>query len=104
MSRGRSLGKTLTGRPGNQLTQAIVSSNEADLLPLRPAQLYSCPHWRLERVKSTTTEQWQTPLEIAPAFETRALHAMVSEDPWAKSFLPTFLTMVEQALAETARS
>jgi len=100
MSRGRSLGKTLTGRTGNQLTQAIVSSNAADLLPLRPAQLYSCPHWRLERVKSTTTEQWQTPLEIAPAFETRALHAMVSEDPWAKSLLPTFLTMVEQVLAD----
>jgi GTPase-associated protein 1, N-terminal domain type 2/GTPase-associated protein 1, middle domain len=99
MSRGRSLGKTLTGRPGNQLTQAIVSSDEADLLPLRPAQLCSCPHWRLERVTSTTTEPWQTPLEIATAFETRALHSMVSEDPWASSLLPTFLTMVEQVLA-----
>src|SRR5688572_4343321 len=32
MSRGRSLGKTSTGRPGNQLTQAIVTSSEADLL------------------------------------------------------------------------
>jgi hypothetical protein len=99
MSRGRSLGETSTGRPGNQLTQAIVSSTEADLLPLRPAQLYSCPHWRLERVTTTTIEPWQTPLEIDPAFETRALHAMVSEDPWVSGLLPTFLTMVEQVLA-----
>jgi hypothetical protein len=99
LSRGRSLGKTSTGRPGNQLTQAIVSSSEADLLPLRPAQLYSCPHWRLDRVTTTTIEPWQTPLEISPDFETQALHAMVSEDTWAKDLLPTFLTMVEQVLA-----
>ena len=99
MSRGRSLGNTSTGRPGNQLTQAIVSSSEIDLLPLRPAQLYSCPHWRLERVTTTTIEPWQTPLEIAQDFETRALHAMVSEDAWARDLLPTFLTMVEQVVA-----
>lgn len=99
LSRGRSTGKTLSGRPGNQLTQAIIASADSDVLPLRPAQLYSCPHWELERVGTKELLPWETPLEIDPDFETAALHAMVADDPWARDVLPMFLTMVEQTTA-----
>lgn len=103
LSRGRSTGTTLTGRPGNQVTQAIVSSETADVLPLRPAQLYSCPEWQLDRATRKELAPWQTPLEIAPEFETAALHEMLAGDPWARDLLPSFLTMVEQATAVDRR-
>lgn len=103
LSRGRSTGQTLSGRPGNQVTQAIVSDRESHVLPLRPAQLYSCPEWQLERATTKQLEPWQTPLEIAPEFETVALHETVAGDPWARNLLPEFLTMVEQATATERR-
>jgi len=40
LSRGRSTGQTLSGRPGNQLTQTIIGG-AGDVLPMRPAQLFS---------------------------------------------------------------
>lgn len=98
LSRGRSTGQTLSGRPGNQLTQTIIGGT-ADVLPLRPAQLFSCPQWQLERIRSKKLDPWQTPLEIDPAFETAALHQMVTQDAWVRELLPEFLTMVELATA-----
>ena len=99
LSRGRSTGRTLSGRPGNQVTQTIVTSSSADVLPLRPAQLFSSPSWNLERATSGSLDAWVTPLEIDPSFEIAALHEMVTSDPWAREMLPVFLTMVEQATA-----
>ncbi|MCZ2826070.1 MULTISPECIES: GAP1-N2 domain-containing protein [unclassified Modestobacter] len=100
LSRGRSTGRTLSGRPGNQVTQAIVTGTATDILPLRPAQLYSSSAWSLEPAVSREIPGWEAPLEINPAFETAGLHEMVTSDPWARDLLPGFLTMVEQATAE----
>lgn len=99
LSRGRSTGRTLSGRPGNQLTRTIVTGSPADIIPLRPAQLFSATSWSLEPDHPADADGWQAPLEIDPDFETAALHRMVATDPWARSVLPAFLTMVEMATA-----
>lgn len=104
LSRGRYEGDVGDGRKGNQLTVCLVSSASAEILPRRPAQLYSSPSWSLQVSPTTTMTPWRTPLEIAPEFEVGALHDMVREDVWATSVLPIFLTMVEQAVAESRRS
>jgi hypothetical protein len=100
LSRGRSTGRTLSGRPGNQFTQAIVTGTASDILPLRPAQLYSSSSWSLQPAPEREIPGWAAPLEIDPAFETGGLHDMVTSDPWARDVLPQFLTMAEQAIAE----
>lgn len=99
LSRGRSTGATLSGRPGNQLTQAVVTRDAADILPLRPAQLYSAPNWRLEKVAGTRVDGWQTPLEVTPEFDVAGLHELATGDPRLASLLPVLLTMGEQAAA-----
>lgn len=98
LARGVSTGKTLSGRPGNQLTETIVTGDPADILPLRPAQLYAAANWTLRRAPAKVIQGWQSPLEISPDFEVAALHALVTSDPWALSVLPSFLTMVEQSI------
>lgn len=98
LARGVSTGKTLSGRPGNQLTETIVTGDTADILPLRPAQLYAAANWTLRRAPAKVVPGWQAPLEISPDFEVAALHSFITSDPWALSVLPSFLTMVEQAM------
>ncbi|WP_269159447.1 GAP1-N2 domain-containing protein [Modestobacter sp. VKM Ac-2984] len=100
LARGRSTGRTLSGRPGNQVTQAIVTESAADILPLRPAQLYSSSSWSLQRAPAREVPGWEAPLEIDPAFETAGLHQLVVSESWSRDLLPRFLTMVEQATAE----
>jgi hypothetical protein len=97
--RGKSTGTTNSGRPGNQLTQAIVTSDFDDFVPYRPAQLYGALEWRLEKAPNSELEPWVTPLEIRPAFEVPALQELVRNDPWAAEVLPCYLTMIDQALA-----
>jgi hypothetical protein len=104
LSRGRYDGGVGDGRQGNQLTVCLVTSASADILPARPAQMFSSPSWSLEVSPTTTMVPWQTPQQIAPEFEVGALHEMVCADPWATSVLAAFLTMVEQAVAEPRRS
>lgn len=99
LSQGRSTGRTLSGRPGNQLTRTIVTGSAADIVPLRPAQLYSATSWSELDQQPAEADGWQAPLEIDPAFETAALHRMVVEDAWARQVLPAFLSMVELATA-----
>lgn len=101
LSRGRSTGATLSGRPGNQLTETIVTGDEFSILPLYPAQLFSAPDWSLTPPGRREVPAWASPLEIAPEFDIPALHALVSADPWASSTLPAFLTMVEQTQGES---
>ncbi|WP_322613908.1 GAP1-N2 domain-containing protein [Dermacoccus abyssi] len=98
LSRGRSTGDTNSGRPGNQITQAIITSDPDDFVPYRPAQLYGATEWTLEKAPSTTSDSWVTPLEIKPEFEVAALESMVTEDDWASTVLPHFLTMIEEAV------
>lgn len=102
LSRGRSTGQTVTApRPGNQITQTIVSRDADDFVPYRPAQLYAARKWQLSRdVVGKAIPPWPTPLEIDPAFEPEELNdALVSESPFGVDFLPQFLTMVEEAVA-----
>lgn len=100
LSRGRSTGRTLSGRPGNQLTQTIATGDQYSILPQRPAQLYSASNWAFERPAERELPGWETPLEIDPEFEVGGLHSLIEQDPWATALLPTFLTMVEQTQAE----
>lgn len=103
LSRGKSTGDTKSGRPGNQITQAIVTSDPDDFVPYRPAQLYGAKEWTLEKAPSTKSDPWVTPLEIRPEFEVAALKAMVTEDEWASTVLPHFLTMIDEAVAVVPR-
>lgn len=99
LSQGRSTGQTLSGRPGNQLTQSIITHGVADILPNRPAELFSAPNWKLSMPGSKEIEQWPAPLETADDFAIEQLRTLV-EEPWAKELLPALLTMVESATAE----
>lgn len=99
LSRGKSTGDTNNGRPGNQITQAIVTSDPDDFVPYRPAQLYGAAEWTLEKAPSSTADAWVTPLEIRPEFEVPALEALVASDEWAASVLPYYLTMMDAAIA-----
>ncbi len=103
LSRGKSTGDTNSGRPGNQITQAIITSDPDDFVPYRPAQLYGATEWTLEKASNTTSDPWITPLEIRPEFEVAALEAMVTEDEWASTVLPHFLTMIDEAVAAEPR-
>jgi|GEM_PF-4472934 len=96
LARGASIGAALDGRPGNQLTQAIMSSDPYDVLPLRPAQLYSTPGWSIERPTGQKLSAWTSPLEISPEFDIPALHELVANNEWARTALPALLTMIEQ--------
>ncbi len=99
MSRGKSTGSTNSGRPGNQITQAIVTSDPDDLVPYRPAQLYGATEWTLEKAPGIASNPWVTPLEIRPEFEVAALEALVRGDEWGGTVLPHFLTMIDAAMA-----
>ncbi|MFT4188839.1 MAG: hypothetical protein QM621_09695 [Aeromicrobium sp.] len=103
LSRGRSTGATNSGRAGNQLTQTIVTSDPNDFLPYRPAQLFGALDWRLEKASSPRIEAWTTPLRIRPEFEVDALAELITEDSWATSILPHYLTMLDEAVAEQPR-
>lgn len=100
LSRGYSIGQTLSGRYGNQLTQTVLTSDQYSILPRRPAQLYSSPNWTLEKPATRQLPGWETPLEIDPDFEVEGLHSLIVDDEWATAILPVFLTMVEQTQAE----
>lgn len=102
LARGRSTGKTNNGRPGNQLTQSIVTGDIADFAPYRPAQLFGARRWCLEKAERNL-ESWVTPLEIDPEFEASELKDGLLDDPWAIEMFPAFLTMIEEAVAERSK-
>jgi hypothetical protein len=102
-SRGISTGTTKNGRRGNQLTQAVVTRDEADLIPYRPAQIHAATQWRLEKATGKQSEQWFAPLEIHPDFEAEALLEWAVTDPQVVALLPTYLSMLEQATEPQAR-
>ncbi|OYN93381.1 hypothetical protein CGZ95_18635 [Enemella evansiae] len=96
LARGISTGVTDNGRPGNLLTQAIVTSDPEDFGTMRPAQLFGAVKWSLQKQPGKDSPQWAPPLEVEPEFEAEALCDMVKTEDWARGALPTFLTMVEQ--------
>ncbi|WP_017583227.1 GAP1-N2 domain-containing protein [Nocardiopsis valliformis] len=99
LSRGLSTGATNSGRPGNQVTQVITTSDPDDFVPYRPAQLYGAVRWSLEKARGKTVDPWVTPLEIRPEFEVDALRELVVGDAWAQSVLPHYLAMIDAATA-----
>lgn len=99
-SRGRSTGKTHSGRRGNQLTQAIVTSETADLDPYVPAQLHGAHGWNLVPSDTSSCSQWFAPLDIDESFASERLWALFREDEWALAVLPAFLTMLEQSVED----
>lgn len=103
LAKGISTGVTNNGRPGNLLTQAIVTSDPDDFASMRPAQLFGAVNWRMERGTTKSIDQWAAPLEIEPEFETDGLCHLVKDDEWATQRLPEFLTMVEQVTAEDSK-
>lgn len=100
LSRGQSTGATLGGRPGNQLTVTVMTSDPYDVLPMRPAQLYASPSWELVRPSSQDLAPWDAPVDISEDFDIPGLHSLVVNDPWAIEMLPHALTMLEQTQAE----
>lgn len=106
LSRGRSTGQTVTApRPGNQVTQTILTSTADDFVPYHPAQLYSADGWNLSReAGGQSIAAWPTPLEIDAAYEADELKRdLVDQSPFGEGFLPQFLTMVEQAIADQGK-
>lgn len=99
LARGCSTGVTNSGRPGNQLTQTIVTSDTGDFVPYRPAQLYGAREWTLEKAARSELRAWVTPVELRPEFEVSALEEVVRADEWAAWVLPHFLTMLGEAVA-----
>lgn len=100
LARGRSIGRTRSGRPGNQLTQAVVAREATDLLPYRPAQLLSCPDWHVEKSPDRLVQGWPTPLVPHPSYQLPGLHDLVGTNPWAREHLPELFTMAEQAFGD----
>ncbi|GHC76058.1 hypothetical protein GCM10007079_12010 [Nocardiopsis terrae] len=98
LARGRSTGVTNSGRPGNQVTQVIATSDPDDFVPYRPAQLYGALQWNLEKASGPEPAPWVTPLEVRPEFEVDALQEMVGGDEWAARVLPQYLTMIDASL------
>ena len=100
LSRGSSTGATLGGRPGNQLTVTVMTSDPYSILPLRPAQLYSSTAWNFARPSNQDLPGWETPVDIDEDFDIPGLHSLVVDDPWAVQVLPAALTMLEQTQDE----
>lgn len=102
LARGRSTGRTNSGRPGNQLTETIVISSPAALTPYRPAQLFGAVNWTMRKASGPDMEVWSTPLTIHPEFEAVALKQMASRKEWTRAALPRFVTAMRLAAGHDA--
>ena len=101
--RGRSLARrTASGRDGNSYTFAALTRDAWDILPARPAQLWSAPDWPSSEVYGSSA-LWPTLLALDPDFEPEGLQAWVREQPWAVEHLAQLLTMVEMTSGPEAR-
>lgn len=101
--RGRSLTRrTASGRDGNSYSFAALTRDEWDILPARPAQLWSVPDWPSSEVQGRLAP-WPTPLALDPDFEPEGLQTWVREQPWAVEHLAQLLTMVEMTSGPEAR-
>ena len=103
LSRGQSTGDTYTGRPGNQLTQTLVSSDGVDFVPYRPAQVFGAARWTIQKAGSKLLDAWATPLEIDGEFEVAELKRTLLTDSWAHRSFAAYLTMVEQSLGQPVK-
>ena len=101
--RGRSLARrTASGRDGNAYSLAIFTRDDWDILPSRPAQLWSAPNWPSSEVYGHCGS-WPTPLALDPAFEPEGLQAWVRGQPWAMNHLAQLFTLVELTGGSAAR-
>lgn len=100
LARGHSTGLTLSGRPGNLVTQVLVADSVAGFGAYHPAQAYAATSWTLAASPSGPLEPWPAPGAVRPDFEAPALRAMIRSDPWAERVLPHYLTMLEAAIGD----
>ena len=68
-SRGQSTGDTYTGRPGNQLTQTLVSSDGVDFVLIVRPRCSGAARWTIQKAGSKPWTPGATPLEIDGEFE-----------------------------------
>lgn len=99
VARGKYLGRVGDGRSGNQVTHCLMTESPSDILPNRPAQLFSAPVWALHKASSTRMAETAGPLLVGADFDLPALGEMVLGDPAAVAVLPVFLTMIEMAVS-----
>lgn len=97
---GRYLGKESGGRDGNQLTHALTTKSEADILPALPAQLYDSGVWLTEKAPSTRLDPIPAPLLVSERFMPVGLREMALEARDPLEFLATVLTALEQVLRD----
>lgn len=101
-SRGHSTGRTASGRPGNQLTEAIVSADRNDILPGVPAQVFGAENWDLSRSKGH--EQWPAPLALREDFSIEGLFSWIkgsSEGARLAASYADLIELVERASVES---
>lgn len=96
-SRGVSTGSTVSGRRGNQLTQAALTADAEDLEPLVPAQIFGADGWTLAKESGSDAPEWAVPLEIAPDLQAETLIERALTDPAARQALPGLITLAERA-------
>lgn len=107
ISRGKSTGETNTGRRGNQLTQTIVIPFE-DYDRYEhgfPSQLFASSHWSIEKATSKVASVWEdTGIdETEPLDEqNEVLLEWAKTTPWVSQRLADFISVLNQAFAESA--
>lgn len=97
-SRGASLGRTASGRNGNQITQIATASTPADIAPFTPAQIFAAKRWNLAKAEGGRAESWTTPLSVEPTFTSDALLAWVTTDPRRLDLLTALISSIDEIL------
>lgn len=94
-SRGKDLGSTLSGRPGNQITEIVVTGDAADFEPYTPAQILGATSWNLVPRPGKDSEQWTAPPSIEADLETFEAMSWIWNDPRRREFFPRVLSALE---------
>nr|WP_275434826.1 hypothetical protein [Brevibacterium ravenspurgense] len=96
-SRGKSTGSTLSGRRGNQLTQAIVLLDEGELTGFLPAQFLAAADWNLEKSGSHTAPSWPEFPTVPAAYDADSVIEWGLVTPWIAENLDAIVTMFDEA-------
>lgn len=94
-SRGKDLGATLSGRPGNQITEIVVTGDAADIQPYTPAQILGATTWSLVPRPDNVSEQWAAPPSIGADLENFEAMSWIWNDPRRREFFPAVLSALE---------
>ncbi|EEI61890.1 hypothetical protein [Corynebacterium glucuronolyticum] len=95
-SRGKSTGRTASGRRGNQITESAVTDDVHDISPYVPAQLLLSSEWTVEKRASKNAGKWFAPLDIPEEFEVSQLVEWVKANPERLRMLGTMMASLEE--------